>query len=138
MTIQKRTPVEWVGVVLVLLMALLQAGYAIFATLDPQAFSELRGTELFALGDADWVVIYASRTLFVALIIGFLLIRREYNILFWAALFGTVMPVADALLAYQADAESTVVFKHVATIFYLLATCFVLRRITGDGNDVGQ
>lgn len=133
MTILKRTNVEWLGVVMVLLMALLQAGYAIFATVDPLAFSQLRGTELFASGDADWVVIYASRTFFVALIIGFLLLRREYKILFWAALFGTVMPVADALLAYQANAQGIVVYKHLATIIYLIATCFVLSRVTRRG-----
>jgi hypothetical protein len=116
-----------IAIALVFLMALLQVFYAIYAYLDPQAFALLRGTELFASDDGDWVKIYASRTMFVALIIGFLLIIREYKILAWASLFGTVMPATDAFLAYQAGAESVVVYKHVATIFYLLVTFYALK-----------
>ncbi len=118
--------IDKIGITMVLLMALIQAVYAVYAYLDPQAFSLLRGTELFASGDSDWVQIYASRTLFVALIVGVLLLLREYRILIWASLFGTVMPITDAWLAYQAGAESVVVYKHIATLIYLLATSFVL------------
>ena len=129
MTERKGELIEKVGMTLVFLMALLQGIYAIYAYIDPQAFSVLRGTKLFISGDADWVKIYASRTLFVALIIGFLLFIREYKILVWASLFGTVMPAMDGLLAYQAGAESVVVYKHVATAAYLLITFFVLKRV---------
>ncbi len=118
--------IDKIGITMVLLMALIQAVYAVYAYLDPQAFSLLRGTELFASSDSDWVQIYASRTLFVALIVGGLLLLREYRILIWASLFGTVMPITDAWLAYQAGAESVVVYKHIATFIYLLATSFVL------------
>jgi len=121
--------VERVGIVLIFLMALIQAVYAIFSYLDPQAFALVRGTELFASGDSDWVRIYASRTLFVALITGYLLVIKEYKILVWASLFGTVMPVTDAFLAHQAGAESIVVYKHVATAVYLLITFAVLRLV---------
>jgi hypothetical protein len=120
---------EKIGYILVLLMALLQFTYAVYAYVDPSAFSIVRGTELFADGDSDWVKIYASRTLFVALIIGFLLYQRNYRILVWAALIGAVMPVTDALLAYQAQAPDKVVLKHVATVVYLLVTFVVLRLI---------
>ena len=126
---QKGKFVERIAVALVLLMALLQAAYAIYAYLDPQAFALLRGTALIVSDDADWVKIYASRTLFVALIIGFLLIIKEYKILVWVSIFGTVMPATDAFLAYQAGAESVVLYKHVATIIYLLITFFVLKRV---------
>jgi hypothetical protein len=126
---QKGQYLKRIGVALVSLMALLQAVYAIYAYLDPQAFALLRGTELFVPDDADWVKIYASRTMFVALIIGFLLIIREYNILVWASLFGTVMPATDAFLAYQAGAESVVVYKHLATVVYLLITFSVLKIV---------
>ena len=108
---------------------MLQAAYAIYAYLDPQAFALLRGTELFVSGDADWVKIYASRTFFVALIIGYLLMIQEYKILAWASLFGTVMPATDAFLAYRAGAENVIVYKHVATIFYLLITFTVLKLV---------
>ena len=126
---QKGKFVERIAVALVLLMALLQAAYAIYAYLDPQAFAFLRGTALIVSDDTDWVKIYASRTLFVALIIGFLLIIKEYRILVWVSLFGIVMPATDAFLAYQAGAESVVLYKHVATIIYLLITFFVLKRV---------
>ena len=129
MSERKAKLVEKIAIALVFLMALLQGIYAIYAYMDPQAFSLLRGTELFVSGDADWVKIYASRTLFVALIIGYLLILREYKILVWASLFGTVMPVMDGLLAYQAGAENVVVYKHVATAVYLLITFLVLKRV---------
>lgn len=122
---------ERIGFALVFLMALLQGIYAIYAYLDPQAFSLLRGTQLFVTADSDWVKIYASRTLFVALIIGFLLFIREYQILAWASLFGTVMPISDAWLAYQAGVENIIVYKHLITLAYLLITFFVIRRIAG-------
>lgn len=117
------------GFVLVLLMALLQAFYAFYAFVDPTAFAEIRGTELFSSQDADWVRIYGSRTLFVALIIGVLLYLRNYTLLIFAALIGMVMPAADAWLAFQANAADVVVGKHLATILYLGVTCSVLVAI---------
>ena len=115
------------GFVLVLLMVILQLVYACFAYLDPGAFAELRGTELFEGRDSDWVRIYASRTMFVALIIGYLLHRRQFKLLATASLIGLVMPVTDAWLAYQASAAPAVVAKHVATGVFLLVTFLVLR-----------
>lgn len=124
-----RSPLEKTGIVLVFTMALLQGVYALYAFVDPSAFALLRGTSLLFSGDADWVRIYASRTLFVALIIGYLLYQRHYGILAWAALFGTVMPITDAFLAYQAHAAEIVVYKHIATLVYLLLTVFVLNKV---------
>lgn len=115
------------GFVLVLLMALLQLVYACFAYLDPGAFAALRGTELFDGRDSDWVRIYASRTMFVALIIGYLLHRRHFKLLAAASLIGLVMPITDAWLAYQASAAPLVIAKHVATGVFLFVTFLVLR-----------
>ena len=126
---------EKFGIVLVFLMALLQGAYAIYAYVDPVAFSLLRGTDLVSLADADWVQIYASRTLFVALIIGFLLSLRHYKILAWAALFGTVMPITDAILAHQAQAADKIVYKHIATVVYLLIIFVVLRIVAKNKQD---
>lgn len=114
---------------MIVFMALLQGIYAVYAYVDPSAFSQLRGTELFSASDSDWIIIYASRTAFVALIIGFLLFRKEYQLLMWASLFGTVMPITDAWLAYQAGADSVVVYKHVGTVIYLLLTFAVLKFV---------
>ncbi|MFT5572100.1 MAG: hypothetical protein ACI9FR_001021 [Cryomorphaceae bacterium] len=135
MTKSANRPLEKVAFFLVLLMALLQGAYAIYAYSDPSSFSLLRGTELHDLADADWVKIYASRTWFVALIIGFLLYLKNYQILAWAALFGTVMPVADAFLAYQAGAADAVVYKHIATFVYLLITFAVLKVVVKNHPD---
>lgn len=84
---------------------------------------------MFDVGDDDWVRIYASRTLFVSLIIGYLLLVRDYALLKWVALMGLVMPVTDGLLAYQSHAAFTVVAKHVATVAYLICTFLVLHRV---------
>ena len=119
-----------VGVLLVALMALLQVAYAVYAFYDPAAFSQLRGTELISAGDSDWVRIYASRTLFVAFVIGYLLYLKNYQILKWVAIIGIVMPVTDAVLAYQAQATIQIVLKHAVTAMYLLATFYVLQSLT--------
>lgn len=116
-----------VGAVLVLIMALLQGFYAIFSYLDPAAFSAVRGTELFAAKDSDWVQIYGSRTLFITLVLGYLLYARNYSALTWCALFGTVMPITDGFLAYEAQAPFGVVLKHIATIVFLLVTFTILK-----------
>jgi len=120
------------GSILVFLMAALQLVYALYAYVDPAAFSLTRGTELFDVGDRDWVRIYASRTLFVGLIVGYLLYARQFKILAMASLFGIVMPVTDALLAYQASADTAVVLKHVATALFLAVTFTVLRNAVRD------
>lgn len=115
--------------VLVFLMAALQLVYGLYAYVSPAAFSVTRGTELFAGQDADWVRIYASRTLSIALLIGYLLYARQFRALAVASLVGIVMPITDALLAYQASAAGGVVLKHVATAMFLVATFIVLRVI---------
>jgi len=118
-----------VAIILVLLMALIQAFYAAFAFIDPLAFAAVRGTELFSNHDLDWVFIYASRTLFVALIVMLLLYIQHYKALMWAALFGAVMPITDAWLAWQAGSPQVIIIKHLATLVYLLLTFFVLRAL---------
>ena len=123
------TSVEKTGFILVLLMVLLQGFYGLFAYFDPTTFASLRGTELFSNRDADWVQIYGSRTLFITLILGYLLYTRNYLILMWSALFGMVMPMTDGLLAFEAQAPIKVVLKHVATVVYLLVIFLVLKKV---------
>ena len=124
-----KTPLEKTAVTLILLMVIIQTFYALYAYLDPQAFALVRGTELFTPADTDWIQIYASRTLFVALIIGYLLFQKNYTALAWASLFGLAMPVTDAVLAYNAGAAMTVVYKHIGTALYLLLSYGILRRL---------
>ena len=122
----KSSPLRSVGFWLAFVMALLQAVYALQAFLDPSGFATYRGTPLLASGDTDWVQIYASRTTFIALVVGSLLARRDMATLKWVALLGVVMPVGDALLAHQAEASLAVISRHVATVIYLLATFLTL------------
>jgi len=121
---------EKTGFILVLLMILLQGFYGIFAYFEPLHFANVRGTTLFAPMDADWVKIYGSRTLFITLALGYLLYFRHYSALMWCALFGTIMPISDALLAFEAQAPFKVVLKHLLTIVYLVVTFLVLKKIT--------
>ncbi|WP_020405024.1 DUF4267 domain-containing protein [Hahella ganghwensis] len=125
---------ENVARVLVFLMVLLQGFYAIYSFADPTGFAALRGTDLAVFEDSDWVRIYGSRTLFVSLIIGYLLYIRNYKILIYGALFGTVMPITDAYLAFEAEAQSKVVIKHVVTVVYLLITAMVLKTLVNQKN----
>jgi len=125
----KKSKLESVGFVLVLLMILLQGFYGSFAYIDPSSFSNIRGTELFSHMDADWVMIYGSRTIFITLTLSFLLYFKHYPILMWFALFGIVMPLTDGILAYQAEASFKVIFKHIATIAYLIIIFFVLKKV---------
>ncbi|MFT5756040.1 MAG: hypothetical protein ACI9LM_000752 [Alteromonadaceae bacterium] len=125
---QKVSLLENTGRTLVLLMALIQGFYGLFAYIDPAAFALVRGTGL-AIGDADWPRIYASRTLFIALTMGYLLYLRSYKILMALALFGIIMPMTDALLAFQAQAPLKVTMKHIATVIYLMVTFLVLQGV---------
>jgi len=133
MTKVKLVHQENIGRTLVLLMALIQAFYGFYAYINPADFALVRGTEL-ALVDADWARIYASRTLFIALTMGYLLYFRHYKILMVLALFGTNMPITDALLAFQAQAPLKVTIKHIATVIYLLITFVVLQRVVTKGS----
>jgi len=126
----KNSQLEKIGLVLILIMILLQVFYGTFAFIDPTNFSIVRGTELFSNMDTDWVKIYASRTIFVALIFGYLLYTRNYLVLMWGALFAVVMPITDGILAYEAQAPFKDVAKHIATILYLLVIFFVLKKVT--------
>jgi hypothetical protein len=128
----KSTTMEKVAFVLVALIVLLQGFYGTFAYIDPAMFSVVRGTELYSEMDADWVAIYGSRTIFITLIFGYLLYTRNYAVLMWGALFATVMPITDGLLAYEAQAPFKVVAKHIATIFYLLTIFFILKKIVAN------
>lgn len=130
----KMSLVEKVGATLVFLMVALQAFYAIYAFVNPPAFALLRGTDLLAVGDSAWVQIYASRTLFIALIIACLLILKNYRVLMYAALFGVVMPLTDGILAYMSEAPSQVVIKHLITVLYLMITALVLRQVVSSQN----
>lgn len=119
-----------VGFWMAVVMGLLQALYAVQAFVDPSAFAIYRGTPLAAGGDAAWVHAYASRTLFVALCVGYLLVRRDLVTLKWIALFGLVMPVSDAVIAQNSGASISIVARHVGTVIYMIITFMALGSWT--------
>lgn len=106
--VKKTGWVEGLAQCMVAAMALLQLYFALSAYFDPTAFSVSRGTPLLDNGDGDWVQIYASRTLFIALFLGVLLLRREYSLLARAASLGTVMPVTDGMREFPGVSLLTV------------------------------
>ena len=133
------TKYQNIGIALVLIMMLIQGFYAIFSYSNPEAFAALRGTKLFSTMDSDWVKIYGSRTLFITLVLGYLLYIRNYSVLMWCALFGTVMPITDGILAYEAQAPFKVVVKHIATTVFLLLTFFFLKvAVSTKSNKAGN
>ena len=126
---ERRIYLKKLAILLVALMALLQGFYAIYGYFEPAAFTALRGTDLIATADSDRVKIYASRTLFVALIIGYLLYKKDYITLMWAALLGAVMPITDGLLAFEEQAPIKIILKHAVTLLYLIVTALVLKAV---------
>jgi len=112
------------GFWLVLAMALLQLFYSCFAFASPVEFASYRGSNLGH--DTEWVRIYASRTLFVALVLGLLLSLQQVALLRWISVLGIVMPLSDAVLAFQSSAPSSIIARHLATVIYLLLTFAVL------------
>jgi hypothetical protein len=117
-----------VGFWMAAVMALLQAIYALQAFADPVAFAAYRATPIASLDGVRWVHTYGSRTLFVALVVALLLAREELGTLRWVALVGVIMPISDALIAFQANAPGAVLLRHIGTAIYLLITFVVLTR----------
>ena len=130
-TAQRTLPV-WraSGYWLALIMALLQAAYAVQAFADPGALADFRGMSVDDPASISWVYAYGSRTLFVALVVMVLLVRRDLATLKWVAIVGMVMPLGDALVALRTEAPMAVVLRHGATAIYLLVTFALLTRWT--------
>lgn len=117
-----------VGVWMAAGIALLQGFYALWAFLDPHAVAVYRGGAFAGPEEAMWVQAYASRTLFIALVVALLLWRGEIALLKWVALLGVIMPVSDAWSAIQSDASASDIIRHVATAIYLVLAVAMLAR----------
>lgn len=109
-------------------IAVLQSFYAGWAFLDPAALAAYRGMPLGEPVDVHWVHAYGSRTLFIAAVVGLLVVRKDLASLRWVALLGLVMPLSDAWDACRAGLPPAVVYRHLATGIYLLITFAVLTR----------
>jgi hypothetical protein len=60
------------------------------------------------------------------MLLGLLLVLQEVSLLRWISLLGVVMPLSDAVLAYQSAAPNSIISRHLVTVVYLLATFAVL------------
>jgi hypothetical protein len=117
-------------------MALLQVAYALQAFVDPVALADFRGMSADDPASISWVYAYGTRTLFVALVVMVLLVRRDLATLRWVAVGGVVTPLGDALVALRTEATMAVVLRHVATAIYLLVT-FGMRSRWARFDSVG-
>ncbi|MDX2277477.1 MAG: DUF4267 domain-containing protein [Hyphomonadaceae bacterium] len=107
-------------------LAVLQAFNAVRAVADPVGFSAYMGAPLQTAVDSAWVLIYALRTGFIALLVAQLLLRRDLEALKWTALVALIMPLGDAFIAHQAGAASVIVARHGAIAAYLLVVTVAL------------
>jgi hypothetical protein len=109
-------------------IALLQGFYAVWAFVDPHALAAYRGGSIEGASEALWVHAYASRTLFIALVVALLLRRGDMAVLKWVALLGVIMPASDAWSAIHSAAPASDVIRHVATAIYLFLAFVMLAR----------
>lgn len=121
-----KAPIRTAGFWMSVPMAALQAFNSVRAVFDPQGFAAYMGAPLAAAGDASWVLIYGSRTAFIALLVTVFLVRRDLNALKWTAFMALVMPLGDLWVAHQAGAETATVARHAAIAAYLLITTIAL------------
>jgi hypothetical protein len=121
-----KSPITTMGFWLAVPLAALQAFNVLRVILDPAGFADYMGAPLAAASDASWVMIYGSRTAFIALLVAVLLARRDLNALKWTALAALVMPLADAWVAHQAGADTAIVARHLAISAYVFVTTIAL------------
>ena len=96
------------------------------AVVAPEAFSTAMG---LASGIGNpFVEVYASRTAFIALVAGALLIGRQRQLLAWFAGLAILLPVADACLVWRMGASVGFIAKHLAIAAYLGTTAVLLGR----------
>jgi len=126
------------GLSLVLLMALLQAFYAGWAFLDPLGLARFRGTPDIDAADVAWLHAYGSRTLFIALVVALLWIKKDTANLKWVALLGLFMPLSDGLSALRADLPAAYLYRQIGIALYLLFTFAVLVRASRAAASAGR
>ncbi|MDX2233828.1 MAG: DUF4267 domain-containing protein [Hyphomonadaceae bacterium] len=113
------------GLVLAWAMALYMAVNTARASLDPVGFAATLGAPLADPADTGFVFVYAFRAAFLALLVGWLALRRDVGTLRFVALAAVVMPLGDAVLTQSLGAPPATVARHGA-IIVLLALVWAL------------
>lgn len=129
--------VRTVGFWLAAVMGALQAVNAVRAFADPGGFAAYMGLPLADATDASFVYVYGLRTAFIAVLIGFFLIRGGMEALSLMAMAAILMPVGDAILTWRAGAEPATIARHALIAVYVLVAFVFLRRgarrLEGEG-----
>jgi hypothetical protein len=107
-------------------LGLLQGVNALRVLADPAGFAAYMGLPLASPADGSWVLVYGSRTAFIAALVTIFVLRRDLQALKWTALAALVMPLCDALLAAQAGAPAATIVRHGLIALYLLVTVVML------------
>lgn len=98
------------------------------AVADPAGFADYFGLPLADPADDQLVLLYASRTLVIALLAVVLLVRRDLTVLTAFAGFATLLPVSDAWVVAAADGGAGTVARHVVVAVVLAITTVLLAR----------
>ena len=131
-TAARSTPLSAIAWWMCVPLAALQAVNAARAIADPAGFATYMGAPLMADDDGAWVLIYALRTAFIALLVASLLIRRDLQGLKWTALVALVMPLGDAWVVHQGGAAIATVVRHLAIAGYVALTAGVLFTASAE------
>jgi hypothetical protein len=98
------------------------------ALLNPADFAANFGAPLTNSSDTAFVIVYAIRTLFIALFGLVLIARAQWRVLPLFALVAVIMPIGDALLVVSQGGAAAIIARHVVTAVAVLVTWFFLRR----------
>ena len=108
------------------LMALSQLVNGVRALVNPLGFAEYMGLPLIHAEDVGFVQVYGFRALFVGVLVGMFLVRKDLRSLLWVAIAALVMPLGDIWLVTSADAEAAIVARHVLIALVVAATALLL------------
>lgn len=123
------SPWRSAGVWMSVLIAAMMVLNTVRAASDPVAFASYFGLPGAADASPAFVLVYASRALFLAVITAILIAKYQWRALMWFALAAIVMPVSDALQVALAHGPSAIVARHIAIAVYLGITAFLLHRL---------
>jgi hypothetical protein len=115
-------------------LAAAMAAYMLFnafsAWTDPQGFATRLGLVVTSSDALGWVGIYALRAAFIGLLLGALVLARQWRALFLLAIAALVMPLGDALLTYAAG--SPAYLRHLAIAGIVALSALLLSRAVKD------
>jgi hypothetical protein len=101
---------------------------AVWALAAPAAFAARFGLPLASGSDDGWVLIYALRTTLLVAVLAALLLHGQLRILSAILAVAVIVPLADALLVWDAGASTATVLRQAGVAVYLSVTAVLLRR----------